>query len=74
MHGLLFPFAGLSTIRDPRPRRQDGDGKAGFMKRIVTLLIVLLLLLFLGVLALMHVRGRNGGAGENMTAGQDQTR
>ena len=42
------------------------------MKRIVTMLIVLILLLFLGVLALVHVRGRNGGAGENMTAGQDQ--
>ena len=43
------------------------------MKRIVSLLIVFVFLLFLGVLILLAVRGRNGGlTDDTMTDGQEQ--
>ena len=43
------------------------------MKRILSLLIVLVFLLFLGVLILLAVRGRNGGmTDDTMTDGQEQ--
>ena len=56
----------------PRSRLAGGDGKAGFMKRILSLLIVLVFLLFLGVLILLAVRGRNGVADGTVVDGQEQ--
>ena len=69
---VSLSFAGLITICGPRSRLAGGDGKAGFMKRILSLLIVLVFLLFLGVLILLAVRGRNGVADGTVVDGQEQ--